>query len=358
MYNINLFPEIMMKPIIKLFILLLVLNSCKTKQKEQKEVKTEDAIDSDLVIAFGSCNRQNVENKLWDDVLANDPSYWIWGGDVIYSDTDDMELMAEHYAIQNAQNGYDELRKQTKVHGTWDDHDYGINDGGVEYVAKAESQQLFLDFLGVPEDSERRKREGVYYSEKITSENGTVNLIVLDTRYFRTALTPSTDPDKRYDPNPHDEGTILGDAQWSWLEDELNNSEADFNLIMSSIQVLSHEHGYEAWGNMPHEVDRLKNSIVTSKAKGVVILSGDRHISEFSKTTVEGLDYPLIDFTSSGMTHSYSSFDGEPNEFRHGDVVSDLSFGLLTFNFKTKTVRMEMRGDDNVLQQELIQVYE
>ena len=347
----------MMKPIIKLFILLLVLNSCKTKQEEQIEVNSEDTIESDLVIAFGSCNRQNVENRLWDDVLANDPSYWIWGGDVIYSDTDDMVLMAEHYAIQLAQNGYDQIRTQTKIHGTWDDHDYGLNDGGLEYVAKAESQQLFLDFLGVPVDSERRKREGVYYSEKISSENGSVNLIVLDTRYFRTALTTSNDPDKRYEPNPIGEGTLLGDAQWSWLEDELNNSEADFNLIMSSIQVLSHEHGYETWGNMPHEVDKLKNMILSSKAKGVIILSGDRHISEFSKTSIEGLDYPLIDFTSSGMTHSYSSFEGEPNEFRHGEVISDLSFGLLKFNFKTKTVVMEMRGENNLVQQGLIQIY-
>ena len=145
--------------------------------------------------------------------------------------------------------------------------------------------------------------------------------------------------------------------QWQWLENTLNNSEADFNLIVSSIQFLSTEHGYETWGNMPHEVNKLKSLIGTSKAKGVIILSGDRHISEFSKTAIEGVDYPLIDFTSSGMTHSYSNFGGEPNQYRKGKVVSDLSFGLLKINFEAKKVIMQMRGENNVLQQELIQTY-
>jgi len=72
---------------------------------------------------------------------------------------------------------------------------------------------------------------------------------------------------------------------------------------------------------------------------------------------LENVNYPLIDFTSSGMTHSYTSFDGEPNQYRVGQVVPNLSFGLLKINFKKKKVIMEMRGENNVLQQELIQTY-
>jgi alkaline phosphatase D len=310
-----------------------------------------------LVIAFGSCNKQNSENKLWDDVLVNDPSYWIWGGDIIYSDTDDMSLMSQHYNQQRQQKGYATIRKNTIVLGTWDDHDYGLNDGGVEFAVKDESQQLLLDFLDVPKNHERRKRKGVYYSEDINTPEGSVKLIVLDTRYFRTGLTPSSDPDLRYEPNPYGEGTTLGAAQWKWLEHELNNSDADFNLIVSSIQVLSMEHGYEKWANMPHEVDKLFGVIAKSKAKGVVFLSGDRHISEFSKMEISDMSYPLIDFTSSGLTHSYSEFTDEPNVNREANVVTELSFGILKFNFRSKIVTMQMRGDDNVLQQELIQSY-
>ena len=344
-----------MKTIFKYTLLVLIVVSCKSK-KEQS-INLSETTENDLVIAFGSCNRQSFENKLWKPVLENNPIAWIWGGDIIYSDTDDMELMSQHYKQQLEQEGYGEIVKNMKVLGTWDDHDYGLNDGGAEYVAKAESQQLFLDFMGVSKTDSRREREGVYHSEIIETDKGNVNVIILDTRYFRSALTPSENPEMRYQPNVYGEGTMLGNAQWQWLEGELNSSTADFNLIVSSIQFLSAEHGFETWGTMPHEVDKLKNMISTSKAKGVVILSGDRHISEFSKTTIDGVDYPLIDFTSSGMTHSYSSFDGEPNQYREGEVVSDLSFGLLKINFETKKIIMQMRGENNVLQQELIQAY-
>jgi alkaline phosphatase D len=327
---------------------IIIVVSCKT---------TDIPKNNELVVAFGSCNKQFVENVLWKEVLKHNPNVWIWGGDNVYSDTDDMKKLKEDYNQQLQQEGYQKLLNTTKILGTWDDHDYGLNDGGTEFHAKNESQEQFLDFMGVDANDIRRDREGVYHSETIRSNEGSVKVILLDTRYFRTQLTKSETKGRRFDPNPYGEGTMLGKTQWRWLKEELNNSEADFNLIVSSIQYLSSEHGFETWGNMPHEVDKLNTLIATSKAKGVIVLSGDRHISEFSRTNIDGVNYPLIDFTSSGMTHSYSSFDGEPNQYRDGKVVSELSFGLLKINFDTKKVIMQMRGESNVLQQELIQSY-
>lgn len=337
------------------FVFALFL-SCKDEPKVIVEAAAKTQSE-DLIIAFGSCNRHNVDNLLWDDVLANNPSHWIWGGDNIYADTDDMAVMERYYEEQLLQSNYPEVVAKLEIHGTWDDHDFGLNDGGVEFEKKSESQELLLDFLGISADDKRRQREGVYYAHDIALANGSVKLLVLDTRYFRTALTPSSNPDRRYDPNPYGEGTMLGDTQWQWLENELRTSQTDFNLIVSSIQYLSGEHGYESWSRMPHEIDKLKDIIVSSNAKGVIILSGDRHISEFSKMDLEEMVYPLIDFTSSGMTHSYSSFESEPNKYRTGDVVSNKSFGLLKFDFTNNQVTMQMRGDNNVLQQELIQEY-
>ena len=89
----------------------------------------------------------------------------------------------------------------------------------------------------------------------------------------------------------------------------------------------------------------------------MLLLSGDRHISEFSKLEMEGLGYPLWDFTSSGLTHSYSSFKEEPNKLRVGDVVSSLSYGLIHFDFSTGEVTMQMRGESDVLIQEFSQSY-
>lgn len=343
-----------MKWILNVWVLVICLTSCKTSQiTSEKEIENS----YDATIAFGSCNKQNVENKLWAEVVKHEPDLWIWGGDNVYADTDDMVKLKADYDKLLANDGYKLLQESTKITGTWDDHDYGLNDGGEEFHAKQDSQQLFLDFLNVSKNDERRNREGVYSSQIVNSSKGKIKVIVLDTRYFRSALVDSKVLQHRYEPSVYGEGTMLGEAQWNWLENELKSSDADFNLIVSSVQVLSAEHGFETWGNFPHEVDKLKNLIKNSAAKGVIVLSGDRHISEFSKTKIEGVDYPLIDFTSSGLTHVYSSFSSEPNKYRVLEVVPKLSFGVLKFNFETKTVLMEMRGVNNILQQKLLQAY-
>lgn len=311
----------------------------------------------EFVISFGSCNKQYTSNVLWPEIAKNNPFVWIWGGDNVYSDTDNMSKLRADYQMQWKQKGYKDFANSVDVLATWDDHDYGLNDGGEEFYKKKESQKEFLDFLKTPKNDHRRHQEGVYTSKTYTTPKGSVQVLVLDTRYFRTALTKASRPTKRYQPNSYGKGTILGEQQWTWLTNQLHNSKADFNIIVSSIQFLSHLHGYESWGNFPHEVDRLKRLIKNSKASGVLLLSGDRHISEFSSTKIEGVSFPLIDFTSSGLTHAYTNFKGEENPNRVGKVVSELSFGILKFDFTAKTITMQMRGKKNILQQEYIQSY-
>ncbi|MBT8243755.1 MAG: alkaline phosphatase family protein [Winogradskyella sp.] len=336
-----------------IFLAFLVFYNCGTKKENSRLNSTE----TDYTIAFGSCNKQDVKNELWDDILKQNPDLWIWGGDNIYADTDDMTVLKAEYTKQLNIPAYKKLVETTKILGTWDDHDYGLNDGGLEFKMKKESQQQFLDFMGVAQNDKRRNREGVYHAEEIKIAEGTIKVIVLDTRYFRSALVKDTESRKRYKPTTDNTSTVLGETQWQWLEDELNNSKGDFNIIVGSIQFLSMEHGFETWGNFPHEVERLKNIISDSNAKGVLLLSGDRHISEFSKINVDGLDYPLIDFTSSGLTHSYSSFTSESNKNRVGEVVSVKSYGLLKFNFKDHKIIMEMYANDNEKINQLIQEY-
>ena len=344
-----------MKQFYTLLAVVLLLSACKQKTEKQEATQVKPA--PDFVVAFGSCNMSQEPNLFWDDIVAQQPDVWIWGGDIVYADTDDVERLRAIYAMQDTVAGYAELKKEVPVIGTWDDHDFGVNDGGADFAIKAESQQVFLDFMDVPADSERRNQEGVYASHEYELPSGKVKIIVLDTRYFRSDLIKSEDAQRRYEPTMDSTATILGAKQWQWLENELNQSEADFNLIMSSIQVLSGEHGFETWGNFPLEVKKLESLIAQSGAKGVVLLSGDRHISEFSKTDITGLSYPLIDFTSSGLTHSYSSFSGEPNQHRVGEVVSDKSYGVINLYIQDKAAEFKMMGDNGEVLQELKQRY-
>lgn len=339
------------------FFLFLIITSCKTNTKQHDKTLSYQVVSDDFVIAFGSCNNQVLPNVLWNEILKNKPDVWIWGGDVIYTDEEDMAVMKQDYQKQKRNPEYADFIKNVEVIGTWDDHDYGLNDGGKENSKKVEAQTLFLDFIDTDKTDKRRANEGVYFAKDYVIDNKIIKIIILDTRYFRTSLTSDDLTRKRYKSNVYGEGSMLGKTQWEWLANELQNSTVSFNIIVSSIQFLSSEHGYESWGNMPHERDKLVNLIKSTKAKNTIILSGDRHLSEFSKKEENGLAYPLIDFTSSGLTHSYSNFQGEPNKFRVGKVVSEKSFGILKFDFLKNKVTMQMRGENNILQQELIQSY-
>ena len=62
---------------------------------------------------------------------------------------------------------YERLLNSTAVVGVWDDHDYGINDGDKNWKLKDESKDIWLEFIGEPANSPRRKQEGIYTSYTI-----------------------------------------------------------------------------------------------------------------------------------------------------------------------------------------------
>ena len=97
-------------------------------------------------------------------------------------------------------------------------------------------------------------------------------LIGLDTRYFRSSLEGEK---RNYQSTSDVSKTILGQQQWEWLERTFQN-EADIIILVSSIQILATNHGFEKWSNFPHEKERLL-SLIKQFKKPVVLVSGDRH---------------------------------------------------------------------------------
>ncbi|NRB53524.1 MAG: alkaline phosphatase family protein [Saprospiraceae bacterium] len=303
-------------------------------------------------IAIGSCNRQDLDQAIWESIDAEEPDLWIWLGDNIYGDTEDMQRLEGKYLKQKYSNLYGNFRKDTPIIGIWDDHDYGVNDGDKNFLKRVESQQLMLDFLDVPKDAPVRSQAGAYQSYVFGSDDKQVKVILLDTRYFRDELERNNGY-QRYKPNLT--GDILGEAQWDWLSAELSESEADIHFIASGIQMIPEEQGFEKWANFPTARKRLLDLLAETKPNNAILLSGDRHISEFSKLETPEMEEGLYEFTSSGLTHSYRDFSGEPNQHRVGEVVFDLSFGVILIDWSAATpkVSFQMKGVGGALQQEL-----
>lgn len=328
-----------------LLCIFLVSLGCRSRDSVSPVEST--AIHSDSVltrIAFGSCNDQSADQPLWDPIRAANPDLWLWLGDNVYADTERMAVMDSVYAVQQRVPGYRALRQEARILGTWDDHDYGANDVGRSYPKRDSSQALFLDFMGVPDDDPRRERNGVYSAHTYGPPGQQVKIILLDTRYHRSPITPDPNSEQSYYPN--EQGDILGEEQWAWLEAELRSSEAQVHLIGTSIQAVSSQHPWEKWANFPKAHQRLYDVIEQSGAPGVVLLSGDRHHAELSRHD-EAVSYPLYDLTSSGLTH-VAPAGPEPNRHRIGELVNVLNFGLVTIDWDADpiTLQLQIRDQD------------
>jgi alkaline phosphatase D len=298
-------------------------------------------------IAFGSCAEEDKPQPVLDVVLKHKPNYFIYLGDNIYGDTDNMDTLRMKYLRLQIKPEFQRLIHQTKVLGTWDDHDFGRNDAGKEYPYKDEAKEIFLDFFKEPKNSERRKRAGVYTSYMYNVHGKKLQIILLDGRTFRDKLKKYDDEfkdDKRYfydlDYAPHTDTatTLLGADQWKWLEGELKKK-ADVRIIGSGSQFGIEFNGYEAWANFPHEQQRMLNLIKKTKANGVVFISGDVHYAEISKVQTPGM-YPIYDVTASGITSTWMF--ATPNKNRIEGPVMENHFGLLTIDWKQKSPSIKM----------------
>jgi alkaline phosphatase D len=285
-------------------------------------------------IAFGSCIKQEQPIPILATVLKQQPDLFVFLGDNIYADTNDMDVMRAKYAKLKSDAGFSLLIKSQPVMATWDDHDYGINDGGAEYAMRKESQRVFVDFWNDPADSPRRQRAGVYQSQMFGPEGKRVQMIVLDTRYFRGPLKMG---ERRvggpYVPSDDASATMLGDEQWQWLEEQLKMP-AEVRIIASSIQCVSESSGHETWSNFPHERKRFFDLIARTKASGVVIISGDRHWSELSVER-EAAPYPIFDLTSSSLNQIHAR--GTPTANRYRDIETTYhqpNFGTIRINWE------------------------
>lgn len=338
------------------FILFLLCGSClwacSTVPSEAEKAG------STTVIAFGSCGHQSHPLPILDSVVNHQPDLFVFLGDNIYGDTKDMQVLAEKYQQLAAKPSFQNLRQNVPIIATWDDHDYGWNDTGRHCPHKQASKDLFLDFFQEPADSDRRQREGIYTSYIYEKAGKKLQIILLDGRTFRDDLLAydgSLEGQRQffygldYIPHRSSDSTLLGEAQWAWLAEELKK-EADVRIIGSGTQFGISYNGYEAWANFPHEQARMLDLIKESRAEGVLFISGDVHYAEISRLKRDGL-YPIYDLTASGLSSTWHF--ATPNDNRIEGPVMENHFGLLTIHWETHPIRLQaevwdIRGNQRI----------
>ena len=146
-----------------------------------------------------------------------------------------------------------------------------------------------------------------------------------------------------YEPTTDTSKTLLGKAQWAWLEKQLQ-VQADVRIIGSSIQMIAYEKGMENWGHVPHEKKRFYDLLKKHQANHTFAISGDVHFAELSKEKIG--DYPFYDLTSSGMTSPRKNWASASNSFRVGESSWSKNVGMIEIDWKTSSLALKVIDPD------------
>lgn len=307
-------------------------------------------------IAFGSCNHQHGSQHMWERIAATSPDLFLLIGDNVYGDTNwtgdaALTTLRNAYAVQAGHPEFAAFRAIVPMLTTWDDHDFGFNDGGASFAFKGWAEEIYENFWDAP--PQVRARPGVYDSRMFGHDGRTVQVIMLDTRFFRSDLERYPYSDERRPlgnyPAREDAGkTMLGAAQWAWLEQELAKP-ADLRILVSSIQVLTDAHDFEGWETMLPERRKLYQMLQAREQSGLVILSGDRHAGGIYTDTPIAAGEQLWELTSSSLNRAFtdtpSNTAREPDPRRLTDFISEENFGLVEIDWQAKQLTMKLLGN-------------
>ena len=102
------------------------------------------------------------------------------------------------------------------------------------------------------------------------------------------------------------------------------------------------------WTNLPRERQRLYDLLRATRAAGVIVLSGDRHLAELSVMDAQ-IGYPLYDLTSSGPNMASQRWRPlEVNRHRVATLNAGNNFGLVRIDWDREDplIRLEIHDED------------
>lgn len=331
--------------------------SLMTKNKSKKTDTTElvprglDLEKKLETIAFASCLDQDAPAPILKNIINSRADLYLALGDNVYASHENQKPISAQYKKLLNNSDYVQLRESIPTMAIWDDHDYGLNDGGAEWSGKYEAKEDFLKHFPYVKSSINTKQDGLFHSKIFGTKKNLVQIILLDTRWNRSNLIKNPDltqPLKKYLPNLDKKTTLLGSQQWQWLERELEKK-ADIRFIISSIQLIADGHSFEKWGLFPHERERFFNLLKKSQAQNVFILSGDRHLASIAKTQIPNYG-TLYDITSSSINKSKNFTETDPSYV--GESTTLENFGIAQIDWDNKKITFKIVGqDDKILNQ-------
>jgi alkaline phosphatase D len=226
-----------------------------------------DAQPNQWRLAFGSCfhrwglgNEQQVRQ-----IIRREPAAMLLIGDMAVQDRNNhLGLHRADYLLRDFFPAWKNLVASIPVYATWDDHDYFANDkAGIPEGYTAQDRwnvrKIFTQSWNNPRYGFGDKRGGLFFRTRI----GPCDIIMIDERFFRE----------------NREGSLLGEPQMQWLEEQLLDCKGPFIVLSSGTMWSDYvSNGKDSWGRWdPQGREKLFRAIEESRIPGVLFISGDRH---------------------------------------------------------------------------------
>lgn len=288
---------------------------------DQRLVGKGQLVPNRLKLAVASCMDDYAKDQftIWDTLASRNPEYLLMIGDNVYADktgpstsapTDPVALWRRYSDVRlTLPLFYQE--KLIPVHAVWDDHDYGINNGGEDFPFKDASREVFETFFAQAlSDDDWNRGEGI--GGVLTL--GDFNLYFLDNRSFRSA-------DKA--------GKHLGVEQEKWLLDRLAEENSPSFLIKGD-QFFGGYHRFESFqGSHPEDFDKFIAALNKVPAP-FVFVSGDRHMSEVMQFPRPLFARPSFEITSSPIHARMYPDSVDSNPWRVVSNQSKVNFTMIS----------------------------
>ncbi|WNJ16874.1 alkaline phosphatase D family protein [Pontibacter sp. G13] len=298
-----------------------------------------------MKIALGSCTYINDEPydrpgnpygggyEIFEELHKESADMMLWLGDNTYlreADWYSRTGIVHRYTHTRATAEMQALLASTANYAIWDDHDFGPNNSDKSFVNKDLALEAFQDFWANPSYGMRE-----FAGTSSTFEWGDAQFFMLDNRYHRDPNRLTTAP-----------RSILGEAQLEWFKHALVSSNAKFKFVMIGCQVLNSVGKYENYEAIaPQEREEILDFIAKEGIRNVIFLTGDRHHSEMSKITRDGID--IYDFTVSPLTSGSHNAEDEPNANRlEGSQYGERNYGIIELSGERKNRTVIFRLKD------------
>ena len=237
-------------------------------------------------LAIGSCAASE-DHPVWSRIHAQDVHALLLLGDTPYIDTTDLPAVRAAHRSFLSMPGLVKACRAAALWSTWDDHDYGRDNGDGRMPGKGNSRRAWREAR--PQADYGDGQGGIHTRIRC----GPVEVYLLDLRWYAglepmaaTTAAPS----------------LLGRAQRAWLQEQLRASDAPFKLLCGGM--VWHDKGgrsQDDWASYRAEREALFAFLGREGISGCVLLGGDVHACQHAVFENTPAGYPLHEFVVSPL---------------------------------------------------------